>query len=56
MNAREAEIVVGVDGSEQSMAALHWAAREAHRRGAPLHVVTGVSALVNGGVLRQPTL
>ena len=26
MNAREAEIVVGVDGSEQSMAALHWAA------------------------------
>ncbi|WP_145011856.1 universal stress protein [Kocuria salsicia] len=49
MNAREAEIVVGVDGSEQSLAALHWAAREAHRRGAPLHVVTAYSVPMVGG-------
>ena len=32
-------IVVGVDGSEQSTAAVRWAAREAYRRQAPLHVV-----------------
>jgi nucleotide-binding universal stress UspA family protein len=32
-------IVVGVDGSEQSTAAVRWAAREAHRRQAPLRVV-----------------
>ena len=32
-------IVVGVDGSEQSTAAVRWAAREAHRRHAPLRVV-----------------
>ena len=33
-------IVVGVDGSDQSICALTWAAREARRRGVPLHVVT----------------
>ena len=33
-------IVVGVDGSDQSICALTWAAREARRRGTPLHVVT----------------
>ena len=49
MNARESEIVVGVDGSEQSLGALHWAAREASRRGAPLHVVTAYSLPVVGG-------
>ena len=32
-------IVVGVDGSEQSTAAVRWAAREAHRRQVPLRVV-----------------
>jgi nucleotide-binding universal stress UspA family protein len=32
-------IVVGVDGSEQSTAAVRWAAREAHRRHASLRVV-----------------
>ncbi|MFH8976953.1 universal stress protein [Streptomyces sp. NPDC017890] len=32
-------ITAGVDGSEESLAALAWAAREAVRRGAPLHVV-----------------
>ena len=49
MDTRTAEIVVGVDGSEQSMGALHWAAREAHRRGAPLHVVTAYSVPMIGG-------
>ena len=33
-------IVVGVDGSDQSICALTWAAREARRRDVPLHVVT----------------
>ncbi|WP_217169294.1 universal stress protein [Streptomyces sp. AC512_CC834] len=32
-------ITAGVDGSEESLAALAWAAREAVRRGSPLHVV-----------------
>ena len=49
MNARESEIVVGVDGSEQSLGALHWAAREARRRGAPLHVVTAYTVPIIGG-------
>ena len=49
MNARESEIVVGVDGSEQSLGALHWAAREARRRGAPLHVVTAYTVPMIGG-------
>jgi nucleotide-binding universal stress UspA family protein len=34
-------IVVGVDGSAQSRAALVWAAREAEMRGCPLDVVYG---------------
>lgn len=34
-------IVVGVDGSPQSRAALVWAAREAELRHCPLHVVYG---------------
>src|SRR5690349_4818895 len=33
------EIVVGVDGSETSLAATRWAAREASRRGVPLRIV-----------------
>ncbi len=32
-------IVVGIDGSELSQAALRWAAQEAHRRGVGLQVV-----------------
>ncbi|MGW2565786.1 universal stress protein [Streptomyces sp. NPDC001537] len=32
-------ITAGVDGTEESIAALHWAAREAVRRGLPLRVV-----------------
>ena len=34
------DIVVGIDGSEGSLAALRWAGREARRRGASLRVVT----------------
>ncbi|MCG2624605.1 universal stress protein [Arthrobacter sp. I2-34] len=33
-------IVVGVDGSDQSLCALSWAAREAQLRRTPLHVIT----------------
>ncbi|GAA4919669.1 universal stress protein [Nesterenkonia rhizosphaerae] len=36
-------VVVGVDGSEQSLRAAHWAAAEAHRRSLPLTVVTAYS-------------
>ncbi|MYS56030.1 universal stress protein, partial [Streptomyces sp. SID6013] len=32
-------ITAGLDGSEESLAALAWAAREAVRRGVPLHAV-----------------
>ncbi|MGH9028494.1 MAG: universal stress protein [Acidimicrobiales bacterium] len=37
--AAERVVVVGVDGSEASSAALEWAAEEAHLRGATLRVV-----------------
>ena len=33
-------IVVGVDGSEESLRAVEWAAMEAHRHGAPLRLVS----------------
>jgi nucleotide-binding universal stress UspA family protein len=36
-------IVVGVDGSEESLRAVEWAAREAHRHGAPLRLVSAPS-------------
>ncbi|WP_104167211.1 universal stress protein [Arthrobacter sp. SX1312] len=39
-------IVVGVDGSDQSICALLWAAREAGRRSAPLYVVTAYTVPV----------
>lgn len=39
-HAPDGRIVVGVDGSPGSMAALRWALREASARGLPLHAVT----------------
>ncbi|WP_028280501.1 universal stress protein [Arthrobacter sp. H5] len=39
-------IVVGVDGSDQSICALVWAAHEAERRKTPLHVVTAYTVPV----------
>jgi nucleotide-binding universal stress UspA family protein len=36
----DGRIVVGVDGSAESVAALRWAANEARLRSAPLHVIT----------------
>ena len=33
------EVIVGCDGSPQAMAAVEWAAAEAARRGARLHIV-----------------
>lgn len=43
------EIVVGIDGSEQSFGALQWAAAEAKRRGVPLRLVTAYSLPVFTG-------
>lgn len=42
MIEHNAQVVVGVDGSEGSLEALRWAAHEAARREWPLHVVTCV--------------
>jgi nucleotide-binding universal stress UspA family protein len=42
-----AGIVVGIDGSEQSVSALSWAAKEAKLRGSVLHVV----AVFSGAIL-----
>jgi nucleotide-binding universal stress UspA family protein len=39
-DGRSGRVVVGVDGSEASKRALHWAARQAHWMGATLEVVT----------------
>lgn len=33
-------IVVGTDGSEESLRAVEWAAQEARRRGVPLRIVS----------------
>jgi len=40
-------VVVGVDGSARSGAALHWAVEQAAMRGAPLRVVHAVDAVEN---------
>ncbi|HVA06495.1 MAG TPA: universal stress protein [Acidimicrobiales bacterium] len=40
MTVPDAKIVVGVDGSDGSIDALRWAARQAELTGAKLHVVT----------------
>src|SRR5690625_2441022 len=42
-----AGIVVGVDGSATSRVAVHWAAREAERRGLPLTLVHSASTHVS---------
>ncbi|WP_300345572.1 universal stress protein [Nesterenkonia sp.] len=42
-DTRAGGVVVGVDGSEQSLRAAHWAAAEAHRRKLGLTVVTAYS-------------
>ncbi|MFI5589463.1 universal stress protein [Amycolatopsis sp. NPDC051758] len=49
-------IVVGVDGSAESLDAVRWAARAARRRGAPLEIVYALdfSALLAGGVVPPP--
>ena len=36
-------VVVGVDGSEESLLAVEWAAREAHRHGVPLRFVSATA-------------
>ena len=38
-------IVAGTDGSEESLRAVDWAAREAALRGAPLRIVSAAAAL-----------
>ncbi|CAM5620152.1 universal stress protein [Streptomyces spiroverticillatus] len=46
----EGKIVVGVDGSDQSVRALHWAARQAGLTGAELVAVTAWEYPVWGGL------
>ena len=43
------EIIVGIDGSEQSYGALIWAVHEAKRRGVPVRLVTAYSLPVFTG-------
>ncbi|MGW5383133.1 universal stress protein [Nocardia sp. NPDC003963] len=45
----EQPVVVGIDGSSTSMAALHWAARAAAYYHAPLHIVYAVGAPIDFG-------
>ncbi|MGD0704223.1 MAG: universal stress protein [Trebonia sp.] len=47
-------IVVGTDGSEQSVRAVEWAAREAVLRGAPLRIVSAAEILPRMSEAAQP--
>ena len=38
-------VIVGVDGSEESLRAVEWAALEARRRGSPLRMVSAPAAM-----------
>jgi nucleotide-binding universal stress UspA family protein len=46
-------VVVGVDGSEESISAVEWAAREAHRHGAPLRIVSAPAMPALGAVVTR---
>ncbi|MFE3289200.1 universal stress protein [Rhodococcus sp. NPDC059234] len=46
---RNAPVIVGVDGSATSYAAVSWAAREAQLHGCALHIVSALGALTPGG-------
>ncbi|HLT10130.1 MAG TPA: universal stress protein, partial [Micromonosporaceae bacterium] len=48
-------IVVGVDGSEASRAAVDWAAREAVRRGLDLRVISAYDWRVPGALAQIPS-
>jgi nucleotide-binding universal stress UspA family protein len=50
------EIVVGVDGSDASAAALHWAVEEARLRGTTLRVVHTRTRLVESAPMGMPML
>ena len=45
-------IVAGTDGSEESLRAVDWAAREAVLRGAPLRIVSAAALLPRMAVTR----
>ena len=47
-------IVAGTDGSEESLRAVDWAAREAVLRGAPLRIVSAATLLPRMVLTRRP--
>ncbi|GFG86214.1 universal stress protein [Mycolicibacter algericus] len=51
-DAESAGVVVGIDGSATSRIAVHWAAREAERRGLPLTLVHAASTELSPRVAR----
>jgi nucleotide-binding universal stress UspA family protein len=46
-------VVVGVDGSEESLNAVEWAAREAWRHGAPLRIVSALAMPALGAAVTR---
>lgn len=54
MSAHRRTVVVGVDGSEDSLRAVRWAAAEAGRRAVPLRLVHAFDRTVEH-VVGQPT-